>query len=339
MEKSELPCVAELQEVDVTVFSWVLRQRSLRADLAAGELELSEEETQESIRRLIEARLVRRGPDDPAAGFAVAPEVALAHLSAPFEARIREDQHRVSLLRESLDRFATPYYQRGSTDSSALEVIGSLQEVRTALDLVSERCQSEMISCQPGGGARVPEAMQEAIHRDRRLLERGVSIRTLYHHTARFNAPSQAYVAIASALGGQYRTAHALFGRLIAFDRNTAFIPVRDGTWGAVVIREPDTVAYLCDIFEHTWETAAPFADAASDGLEQVSREMHETIVRLLAAGLKDEAIARRLGMSLRTARRHVAEIMQELNATSRFQAGAAAAQKGLLIPFEAEQL
>ncbi|MFE5090773.1 helix-turn-helix transcriptional regulator [Streptomyces sp. NPDC056638] len=95
--------------------------------------------------------------------------------------------------------------------------------------------------------------------------------------------------------------------------------------------RELFAVRYLCEIFEQTWDRATPFADAVSQGLEEVSREIHETIVRLLAAGLKDEAIARRLGMSLRTARRHIADIMEELDATSRFQAGAHAAARGLL--------
>jgi DNA-binding NarL/FixJ family response regulator len=101
------------------------------------------------------------------------------------------------------------------------------------------------------------------------------------------------------------------------------------------VIREPSTVAYLCEIFEQTWDRATPFANAATQGLEEVSREIHETIIRLLAAGHKDEAIARRLGMSLRTARRHIADIMEELGAASRFQAGAQAAVRGLLAPAE----
>lgn len=98
-----------------------------------------------------------------------------------------------------------------------------------------------------------------------------------------------------------------------------------------MVVREPSTVAYLCNIFDQTWDLASPFSAAAGQGLEEVAREIHETIIRLLAAGLKDEAIARRLGMSLRTARRHIADIMQELGAGSRFQAGVAAAARGLL--------
>jgi hypothetical protein len=323
--------VRHLQEVDLDVYTWIREHRSVSfAEVAAGTL-LSRKEAADSIERLVAARLVHISADDPGVGFAVAPETATAQLAAPIEARIRAQQRQLTELHESLDRYTRAYHQSALFNSGGLEVLDNVQDVRGALGRASARCTGEMLSSQPGGGTRVPAAMQEAIERDRAMLERGIKIRTLYHHTARFNAPSQAYVATASALGAEYRTAHELFGRLIVFDRECAFIPVQDGSWGAVVISEPSTVAYLCDIFEQTWERATPFADAASQGLGQVSREIHETIIRLLAAGLKDETIARRLGMSLRTARRHIADIMEQLDATSRFQAGVAAAFGGLL--------
>ncbi len=59
--------------------------------------------------------------------------------------------------------------------------------------------------------------------------------------------------------------------------------------------------------------------------------DLKRSIVRLMAEGYKDEIVARRLGMSVRTCRRHIAEIMEELEATSRFQAGANAALSKLL--------
>ena len=42
----------------------------------------------------------------------------------------------------------------------------------------------------------------------------------------------------------------------------------------------------------------------------------------MLVDGAKDETIARTLGISLRTCRRHAATIMSALTSTSRFQAG-----------------
>lgn len=51
----------------------------------------------------------------------------------------------------------------------------------------------------------------------------------------------------------------------------------------------------------------------------------------MLAAGLTDEAAAKRLGVSLRTVRRIMAGLMDRLQASSRFEAGLKAAQKGWL--------
>ncbi|WP_229924980.1 helix-turn-helix transcriptional regulator [Streptomyces sulfonofaciens] len=308
----------------------MLEHRTIDQSAIAEDTGITPDRIRRSIDRLFRAHLLHANPDDPADVYAVAPETATAELAAPLEAHIREQQRRIDALREALHPFS-PLYHRRRSPREALEILENVQDVRNALNRASERCREEVLSCQPGGGSRVPEAMQEALQRDQAMLGRGIVLRTLYHHTARFNGPSQAYVAANSALGGQYRTSHELFGRLIVFDRELAFIPLHDDRWGAVVIREASTVAYLCQIFEQTWDRATPFADPVGQGLEKVSREIQETIIRLLAAGIKDEAIARRLGMSLRTARRHIADIMEQLDATSRFQAGVNAAARGLV--------
>ncbi|MET8624763.1 helix-turn-helix transcriptional regulator, partial [Kitasatospora sp. NPDC004669] len=51
----------------------------------------------------------------------------------------------------------------------------------------------------------------------------------------------------------------------------------------------------------------------------------------LLADGHTDDAIAKRLGVSPRTARRIATDLMERLSARSRFQAGALAAKAGWL--------
>ncbi|MFD8979899.1 LuxR C-terminal-related transcriptional regulator [Streptomyces sp. NPDC059564] len=322
----------EPDQVDVAVYSWVLEHHRLEPAAIAAELGLDPDSAAASVRRLTDLRLVYPDPQDPVAGHAVAPETAMARLAAPVEARIRRQQEELAKGQAQLAGFFPHYRRRGRAGAGeGVEVITSLEEVRAALDRASDNCRSEVLASQPGGGSRVPEAMEEALGRDRALLARGVRMRTLYHHTARFNGPSQAYVAAASPLGGEYRTVHDLFGRVIIFDRELAFVPTSDGSWGAVAVRQESLVAYLREIFEQSWSCARPFSAAIEDGLEQVSQEIDQTILRLLAAGLKDETIARRLGMSLRTARRHIADIMGQLDAESRFQAGVAATRSGLL--------
>jgi DNA-binding NarL/FixJ family response regulator len=48
-----------------------------------------------------------------------------------------------------------------------------------------------------------------------------------------------------------------------------------------------------------------------------------------LTMGLTDEVLAARLGVSLRTCRRHVANVFELLGAESRFQAGVLATARG----------
>ncbi|WP_020496672.1 LuxR C-terminal-related transcriptional regulator [Sciscionella marina] len=56
-----------------------------------------------------------------------------------------------------------------------------------------------------------------------------------------------------------------------------------------------------------------------------------ESVLSLLSDGLTDDAVARRLGVSVRTVRNDVASTMKVLESRSRFQAGATAARLGLI--------
>jgi DNA-binding NarL/FixJ family response regulator len=61
-----------------------------------------------------------------------------------------------------------------------------------------------------------------------------------------------------------------------------------------------------------------------------LDREQRE-LLRLLATGLPDTAIARRMSLAPRTLARRISSLYQMLQADNRFQAGAAAERLGLL--------
>ncbi|WP_045743590.1 helix-turn-helix transcriptional regulator [Actinoplanes rectilineatus] len=315
----------------VSVYRWLaLNDWQWDPVRACSDLEMSADEAQAGLRRCVDAGLLREDPTIPGRHVAVDPDLVATVMATPIEQEIRERQERLRSLREGLGALRLDYLDSRRRSSGLVEHIPGIAGVRAFIEQASEECRSEILSSQPGGN-RVPEAMQEAMARDIRQVKRGIRIRTLYHHTARFDGPSQAYVAAMSGLGAEYRTVHKLFGRLIIFDHESVLLPDIHGSGGAVLARETSIVHYLREVFEQTWEDAKPFSDAASDGLQRVAEEIDSTIVGLLGAGLKDETIGRRLGMSLRTVRRHVADIMQELGAESRFQAGVRAAQTGML--------
>jgi DNA-binding NarL/FixJ family response regulator len=54
-------------------------------------------------------------------------------------------------------------------------------------------------------------------------------------------------------------------------------------------------------------------------------------LIALLAAGMTDAAIARSLSWSMRTTQRRMRQLMDDLGVSTRFQAGAAARDRGWL--------
>ena len=84
----------------------------------------------------------------------------------------------------------------------------------------------------------------------------------------------------------------------------------------------------LLRLFELLWQQASPLAPTASEG-PLSSEDQH--LLSLAAAGLTDQAIARRLGVAQRTVERRMQRILRALDATTRFQAGLRAGQRGLL--------
>lgn len=71
---------------------------------------------------------------------------------------------------------------------------------------------------------------------------------------------------------------------------------------------------------------------------ETVSPCVDTALLTALAQGGIDPLVARRMGVSTRTFRRRMAALMRALGATNRFQAGARAAQTGMLPPEPPQQ-
>ncbi|MFE2945074.1 LuxR C-terminal-related transcriptional regulator [Streptomyces sp. NPDC059255] len=308
------------------LYGWILDQDSFDPRDAAKGLGLTPDQAIASFERLILLGLVRVDPRNSLRARAVDPDAAALGHTLPLRDTIRCEQEKLDRVTAEFNRLRDRFLRPRSGEEKYATVVPNLDEVRAALTRAAAECREEMLTIQPGGN-RAPEVLEEARQRDHALLSRGVPMRTIYHHTARFNGPSLDYMSDAVALGAEYRTAHELTARLIIFDHcKLAFIPMRDNEDGAVIIHEPSIVAYLRDGFEEVWTRATPCGTPSND-LEQIAKELNQTVIQLLGAGLKDESIARRLGMSLRTTRRHIADIMKQLGAESRFQAGVLAAR------------
>ncbi|WP_324605222.1 helix-turn-helix transcriptional regulator [Streptomyces sp. NRRL WC-3549] len=78
------------------------------------------------------------------------------------------------------------------------------------------------------------------------------------------------------------------------------------------------------------WERATPLGDAPSPTHEGPS-ERDLALLKMLQDGFTDEGIARKPGVSIRTVRQLMADLLKRLSAQSRAQAGAEAVRLGRL--------
>lgn len=267
-------------------------------------------------------------PGEPArtCWSAVSPRAAVARTLAPLALRVRETHDEMDRLRVRLEELLPAYDAaadvRDRGGANALELVTDPAALQDLIGELIASAESEVLTCHPGGG-RSPATLAPAVIRDEAMLARGVRMRTLYQHTARYSRPTAAYVERVTALGSQVRTVGDGLMRMILVDRHTGLMEVQDDIKAALVVREPNVVHFMVQTFERCWAEAEPFSTTVGpDQARSISDELRQTIVRLLAEGLEDKVIARRLGMSERTCQRHIAEIMRAVGAKSRFQAG-----------------
>ena len=154
-------------------------------------------------------------------------------------------------------------------------------------------------------------------------LERGARLRCIYHPG--FDAKRLKELALFAAKGEQSRTAPVPM-KLIIVDAQVAMIPSMRSylTTGQElrmsVVRHPTLVEALQWQFEAIWDTAVPIV--ASTYTETDPRR--QMLMSLLMTGSTDQAIASNLGINVRSVRRWIAELMDELGVSTRLQLGAA---------------
>ncbi len=170
-------------------------------------------------------------------------------------------------------------------------------------------------------------ALAVAVQRDTRIVQRGLSMRTLYQHSARRSVAIKEYVDRMAPYGAQVRTLEEFFNRMIVVDRAVAVVPGAEGNQVAIAIHEPALVAYLADVFERYWERARPFDDRAESTTRNIAEDVRNMTVRMLVEGHSDPASAKRVGVSTRTYAGYIAALKDEYGVQTRFQLGYAMGQ------------
>lgn len=208
--------------------------------------------------------------------------------------------------------------------SGRLSLVGPAPTVgRAGLDALLASASDEVLIMSSSGGDRLIGLFRRLDHEN---LRRGVRYRVLFPDSARLSGTLNSL----SLAGAEVRTEAEVPMECMVIDGVAVALPA-DGA-GIAVFRLPGVVAAAMGLFERIWPTAAPLIPTdpseATSGL--TSRE--RALLDLLCSGVTDESAGARLGISVRTVRRMVADIMNRLGARSRFQAGVKLADRGWLL-------
>ncbi|MFJ6621347.1 helix-turn-helix domain-containing protein [Kitasatospora sp. NPDC091335] len=321
-----------LDKVSETVYRTMLAHPQEGVAALGVRLALPEQQVRQALDTLSDLALLRPSADRAGELRAVSPEVGMEILMARQQAELAAQQSRIEASRAAAAQLIAEYADlRPASDQPGVEQLTGLDQIRDRLTTLTREVREEVMTFAPDGGQK-PENIEAAKPLDLDLLERGIRMRTVYLDSIRNSPHTVEYVNWLVSHGGQVRTVAALPTRMIVVDRATAVIPVlSDSTaTGAVVLTGQGMLAALCALFETVWADAQPLGTTTRLNEHGLSAQ-EQAAVTLLADGHTDDAIAKRLGVSPRTARRIATDLMERLDARSRFQAGVRAAQAGWL--------
>lgn len=325
----------ELTDLDIALYRAVLEKPGAGLGAIARQLARSVDEIDKPIATLLEIGLISAedGEHYRAINPALAEMSALGAEELDLSARRVAVEARRSAIRQALPAWAAA--AREMLPQPPVEVVSDHMARRNVLMHYAENVQRELLSVAPGRGPSPTRIDDQVRTANLYSLGRGITSRLLYQHIALRDRATRAYLREMAENGARIRLSPTVPGRSLVIDREVALLPSPSRETGSswlAIVREPNVVSWIVSTFEQLWAEASPLDELLDR--QTPEPEIDETrvaILRLMADGEKDEAISRRLSISVRTCRRHIADYMAQVGATSRFQAGVIASRNGHL--------
>ena len=318
----------DLDRHTLAVYRAVLLHRDTNTSALAKRLQMPQEQIRACIATLAELSLLTPSWESPGQLRAVRPEIGLEVYLQREQQQLAEHQSRLEQSRAALASLAAEYASQGQAGTLGdSEELCGIDEIRTRLESLARTCRRESLTLHPD--ASLPEiSVQASRPLNQQALERGARFRTIYLESAVRDRTTREHTKWMAEQGTEIRISPTLPMRLLIVDGETAVMagPRAQERPTALVLHSIPVVQAMRALFESYWQHATPIGRPpapSNHGLTAQEREL----LRLLGSGLTDEAAARALGIGVRSERRIVAELMERLNSSSRFEAGVKAAR------------
>lgn len=323
-DRSQGPLAAlGIGELSERAYRLVLRHPGASLESLSDQMGRSMPQVRNDLAVLVDARLVQITDEGV---VPESPEFALGRLLNAETRRLTDAEDALTLAQGEVATYIAEHLagQRADWRPVSIDMIPG-DELADAMQTLLANTTGELLFLRPDQwhlptGQRMDVAVTQAI-------TAGASSRVIY--PAVIIETSSDSVRARARAGERIRVLPEVPTRLAIFGTDAVIAPEFWGktTGERLLIRQPGIVSACIALFEQLWSRAVTVPGFGAE-LDTGSRSQ---LLEMLAGGAKDEQIARALGMSLRTVRRRIANLMAELGVDSRFQAGMEAVRRGWL--------
>lgn len=284
------------------------------------------------IGELVARGFIRQTPD-PDCWEVVPPRTALGAYAADIEQRLGMVRASTGALDQLWRRAVGVQHAPGLPPEIDL-LVGTqdiAQRIRTLL-----RSSTQRVWWAVEGSRAAHLLLQEEVRQETGLLEARprVDVRLMMDTSLLQDDAAMALLEGSARAGHQVRVRHGIPFSLVLGDTTalldlTAFDRLGQGS---VQTQLPPMVAALARLLEEIFALSTSYGEAADALATEGGPPLDERdrqILALLTVGTSDQAVARQIGVSVRTVERRVRLIMDNLGTATRFQAGVQAVRRG----------
>lgn len=215
--------------------------------------------------------------------------------------------------------------------AALIEVVSGAESVRQLWWQLNKTARSEIaVFDAPPYAVSLAEAESQQQH----LVNERVRLRTVFDRSLLEDPAHVRRIMAGIEAGEQARVARVPL-KLVVVDREWGLLPLTHAgsqtPEAVLIIRDSVLLDSLLALFESVWENAVEVRPSDTGTDRPAGEAELRELARLLAVGMTDIGIARHLGISERTVRRRIKDLLEELRAHSRFQAGVRAHERGWL--------
>jgi sugar-specific transcriptional regulator TrmB len=314
--------VLGIGESEELAYRWLLSHPGATMTEISRGLSSSSARAQRLLDAIETKGLVTHSPERPRRYLPVSPDIAIEALIRRRREELDEAHSMVAELRRQTPR-------KWDGDKQSVELINNREAERQVFEQMHLTAEREVIVLirPPMRISRLTAPEDYATQR--KAQARGVRYRSIIDESGLAREGVTHRILEDVKAGEEIRSFPNLPFKMALVDRRIGVVPLdlQDTDSPVLLVRSSALLDAFYALFEMLWERSVPIA-YSSAGVGRGERESAglssqlEDLVPLLAAGLNDKKIAGELSISSSTFSRRLLELMQALNARTRFQLG-----------------